>query len=204
LSGKREQRLKARKTSAFRKRLAALITIVLIIVGVVAVYKLNSGNSPGTAPSKVLLVTSMGNITIELYNDMPITTGNFKNLVSQGLYNGTIFHRVVKDFVVQGGDPSTAGNNETIPTIQDEYSANATHNKNDRGTVAMAKTDQPNSASSQFYINLKYNTNLDNKYSVFGKVVSGMDVVDAIGNVATDTNDKPLQAVRLIKAQMIG
>ncbi len=204
MSGKREQRLKAKKTRTFRKRLAALITIVLIIVGTVMVYKLNSGNSPSTASTKVLLVTSMGNITIELYDDMPITRGNFKNLVSQGLYNGTIFHRVVKDFVIQGGDPSTAGNNETIPTIQDEYSANASHNKNDIGTVAMAKTTEPNSASSQFYINLKYNSDLDNKYSVFGKVVSGMDVVDAIGNVATDTNDKPLQPVTITSAQIVG
>lgn len=204
MSGKREQRLKAKKTRTFRKRLVALITIVLIIVGTVVVYKLNSGNSPITAPTKVLLVTSMGNITIELYDDMPITTGNFKNLVSQGLYNGTIFHRVVKNFVIQGGDPSTAGNNVTIPTIQDEYSVNASHNKNDRGTVAMAKTSALNSASSQFYINLIYNSDLDNKYSVFGKVVSGMDVVDAIGNVATDSNDKPLQPVTITSAQIVG
>lgn len=210
MSGKREQRLKARKTRTFRKRLAAVIAIVLIIVGAVVAYRLNSGNSPNTTPVKVLLVTSMGNITIELYDDMPITAGNFRNLVSNGVYNGTIFHRVVKDFVIQGGDPSTAGNNETIPTIHDEYSANASHNENDRGTVAMAKLGQsnsalpqPNSASSQFYINLKYNSNLDNNYSVFGKVVSGMDVVDAIGNVATDSNDKPLQPVTIISAQIV-
>jgi peptidylprolyl isomerase len=154
--------------------------------------------------NRVLLVTSMGNITIELYDDMPITTGNFKCLVNKGIFDETIFHRVIKDFVVQGGDPSTAGNGETIPTIQDEYSANESHNLNDRSTVAMAKTDQPNSASSQFFINLKYNSDLDSSYSVFGKVVSGMDVADAIGNVATDTNDRPLQAVTLVKAQLIG
>jgi peptidylprolyl isomerase len=154
--------------------------------------------------NRVLLVTSMGNITIELYDDMPITTGNFKCLVNKGICDETIFHRVIKDFVVQGGDPSTAGNGETIPTIQDEYSANESHNMNNRGTVAMAKTDQPNSASSQFFINLKYNSDLDSRYSVFGKVVSGMDVADAIGNVATDTNDRPFEAVTLVKAQLIG
>jgi peptidylprolyl isomerase len=154
--------------------------------------------------NRVLLATSMGNITIELYDDMPITTGNFKCLVNKGICDETIFHRVIKDFVVQGGDPSTAGNGETIPTIQDEYSANESHNMNNRGTVAMAKTDQPNSASSQFFINLKYNSDLDSRYSVFGKVVSGMDVADAIGNVATDTNDRPFEAVTLVKAQLIG
>jgi peptidylprolyl isomerase len=168
-----------------------------------------SNHDPGHGASavsvvtdKVLLVTSMGNITIELYEDMPITSGNFANLTLHGVYDGTIFHRVVHDFVVQGGD--TSAKNITVPSIPDEL---PNRHSNIRGSVAMAKTDQLNSATSQFYINLKNNTrvptNLDTKYSVFGKVVAGMDAVDKIGNVATDSNDKPLQDVNLVSAQII-
>jgi peptidylprolyl isomerase len=146
----------------------------------------------------ILLSTSMGDIIIELYDDMPITSGNFKNLTEHGIYDGTIFHRVVANFVIQGGDASTKG--ITVPAIPDEL---PNKHSNVRGSVAMAKTSQPNSATSQFYINLKDNTNLDSNYSVFGRVVAGMDVVDAIGKVAVDSNDKPLQDVTLIRAQII-
>jgi len=157
-------------------------------------------NDSGTKdnPTRVLLVTSMGDITIELHDDMPITSGNFKNLVAQGVFDGTIFHRVVHNFVIQGGDASGKGIN--VPTIPDEL---PNKHSNVRGSVAMAKTSEPNSASSQFYVNLKDNVRLDSNYSVFGTVISGMDVVDAIGNVATDANDKPLQDVTLIRAELI-
>jgi len=154
--------------------------------------------------SKVLLVTSMGNITVELYDDMPVTTGNFKNLTSWGIYDGTIFHRVINGFMIQGGDPTGTGYGDpNIPAIQDEFSPNSDHNRNERGTVAMANTGQANSGSSQFFINLVYNSHLDNKHPVFGAVVSGMDVVDAIANVATDANDRPTQTVTIIKAQLV-
>jgi peptidylprolyl isomerase len=140
----------------------------------------------------------MGNITIELYDDMPITSGNFKNLTKHGIYDGTIFHRVVHNFVIQGGDASAKRIN--VPTIPDEL---PNKHSNTRGSVAMAKTSMPNSATSQFYINLKDNTNLDSNYSVFGKVTAGMDVVDAIGNTATDTNGKPLQDIKITRAEFI-
>jgi len=152
----------------------------------------------GGSPVRVLLVTSMGDITIELFDDMPITSGNFKDLADNGVFDGTIFHRVVHDFVVQGGDASEKGIN--VPTIPDEL---PNKHSNIRGSVAMAKTSAPNSATSQFYINLKDNLNLDSNYSVFGKVVSGMDIVDAIGNVSTDASDRPLQNVTLIRAELI-
>jgi peptidylprolyl isomerase len=151
-----------------------------------------------TIPVKVLLVTTMGNITIELYDDMPITSGNFRNLTEHGIYDGTIFHRVVHDFVIQGGDASVKG--ISVPTIPDEL---PNKHSNVRGSVAMAKTSEPNSATSQFYISLKDNVRLDSNYSVFGKVITGMDVVDAIGNTTTDTNDKPLQDVMIIRAELI-
>ncbi|MCW4054719.1 MAG: peptidylprolyl isomerase [Candidatus Bathyarchaeota archaeon] len=160
-------------------------------------------NNPGsTAPGgKVLLKTSMGDITIQLRDDRPITTTNFKNLVQQGVYDGTIFHRVIYDFVVQGGDPTGTGYGDpSIPNIQDELDGN---NQNNYGTVAMANTGQPNTGSSQFFINLKNNNELDDKHSVFGTVDLGMNVVAEIANVATDSDYKPVIDVTLIDAEII-
>jgi peptidylprolyl isomerase len=149
-------------------------------------------------PSKILLVTTLGNIIIELYSDMPITSGNFKNLAQKRILDGTIFHRVVHNFVIQGGDASVKEVN--VPTIPDEL---PNKHSNVRGSVGMAKTSKPNSATSQFYISLKDNLRLDSNYSVFGKAIAGMDVVDAIGNKPTDPNDKPLQDVTVIRAELI-
>lgn len=158
-----------------------------------------SGNDSKTkrGSNRVLLVTSMGNITIEMYDDMPITSGNFRDLIERRIFDGTIFHRVVHNFVVQGGDASVKGID--VPAIRDEL---PNKHSNVRGSVAMAKTSEPNSATSQFYINLVDNVRLDSNYSVFGKVVAGMNVADTIGNVSTDTDDKPLQNVTIIKAEL--
>ena len=182
----------------------AAIAVIAIVIVVVA-YQMIGKDDVGTngVPTRVLLVTSMGNITIELYDDMPITSGNFESLTQSGTYDGTVFHRVVHDFVVQGGDASVKG--ISVPTIPDEL---PNKHYNVRGSVAMAKTSdasgrvQPNSATSQFYINLKDSPHLDTDYSVFGRVIEGMAVVDAIGNVQTDTNDRPLQDVTLIRAEL--
>jgi cyclophilin family peptidyl-prolyl cis-trans isomerase len=149
---------------------------------------------------KVLFHTSLGDITIQLRNDMPITTGNFKNLVQQGTFNGTIFHRVIKGFMIQGGDPTGTGYGDpAIPDIKDEFTGT---NRNDRGTISMANAG-PNTGSSQFFINLVNNNFLDTKHPAFGKVLSGMDVVDAIAKVATNSNDKPTKNVTIIKASII-
>lgn len=144
----------------------------------------------------------MGIMVIGLFDDMPITSNNFKNLTALGLYDGTIFHRVVQNFVIQGGDIFD-GKGITIPTIHDEL---PTKHSNIRGSVAMAKTGQPNSATSQFYINVADNTYLDTYgggYSVFGQVTQGMDVVDKISNVTT-SNSRPIQDVTLLKATLSG
>jgi peptidylprolyl isomerase len=149
---------------------------------------------------RVLLTTDKGNITIQLYDDMPITTGNFKNLVQEGVYDDTIFHRVIDGFMIQGGDPTGTGYGDpAIPTIPDEFTD---HNRNDRGTIAMANAG-PNTGSSQFFINLVDNNYLDSKHPVFGKVIDGMDVVDTIAEVETDENDRPVEEVKLIKAELI-
>jgi len=149
---------------------------------------------------KILLHTNMGDITIQLRNDMPITTGNFKNLVEKGTFNGTIFHRIIRDFMIQGGDPTGTGYGDpSIPDIKDEFTKK---NFNDRGTIAMANAG-PNTGSSQFFINLVDNNYLDSKHPQFGKVVEGMDVVDKIGKVRTTQMDKPLKDVIIESATVV-
>jgi len=197
LPAKRKSRV--RRKPSVNRGVKVLIAIALIVVVSVVVYQMIGKNDTATnsGPTRVLLVTSMGNITIELYGDMPITSGNFKDLTEDGVYDGTLIHRVVHDFVIQGGDASIKG--IIVPTILDEL---PNKHSNVRGSVAMAKTSAPNSATSQFYINLKDNVSLDSNYSVFGRVIEGMGVVDAIGNVETDANDKPLQDVTLTQAEI--
>ena len=159
-----------------------------------------SGQLPNQPETKVLLHTSMGDITIALRNDMPITTGNFKKLVQQGTYNGTIFHRIIAGFMIQGGDPTGTGYRDpSIPEIKDEFTRT---NRNDRGTISMANAG-PNSGSSQFFINQVNNNFLDSKHPAFGKVIVGMDVVDKIAKVPTGSNDKPRTNVTIITASII-
>ncbi len=142
--------------------------------------------------SSVIFETSAGNFKIELFDrEMPITTDNFKKLAAKGFYNGTIFHRVIKDFMIQGGDPKGNGTGGPGYSIKDEFSKN---NRNDRGTIAMANAG-PNTGGSQFFINVVNNNYLDRKHPVFGRVTEGMEVVDAISKVKTDRNDKPVTPV---------
>ena len=148
----------------------------------------------------VLLETTMGNITIALDPAMPVTSGNFEKLVKRGFYNGVIFHRVIPGFMIQGGDPTGTGRGGPGYTIPDEFTG---HNHNLRGTVAMANTGQPNSGGSQFFINLVNNTYLDPDFPVFGTVTSGMVVVDAIAQVRTDDNNRPITNVTILRAEMV-
>ena len=187
--------------------IAALLSVVAVaIAGYVMLGNNSSSNSLNEnlpATNKVMLVTSMGNILIELRDDTPITTNNFKKLVQQGIYDNTIFHRVIDGFMIQGGDPTGTGyGDQSIPNIQDEFTDN---NKNERGTIAMANkgADYPNSGNSQFFINLVDNNYLDSLHPVFGKVIEGMDVVDAIAKVATGDNDKPVEDVVLFTADFV-
>ena len=134
-------------------------------------------------------------ILIVLSNkDTPITIKNFKKLVSEKFYDGIIFHRVIKDFMVQGGDPTGTGFEGSDEEIKGEFSSNGVKNSlsHTRGVVSMARSNDPNSASSQFFICHADSTYLDGNYAAFGKVFAGMDVVDKIANVETNANDKPL------------
>ena len=175
------------------------LALAAIIIAVVAAIALVIFFMSPKSPTKVLLQTSMGNITIELASDMPITAGNFEKLVKQGFYDGVIFHRVIKDFMIQGGDPTGTGGGGPGYTIADEFTA---HNRNVRGTIAMANAG-PNTGGSQFFINVVDNDHLDTKHPVFGSVIAGMDVVDSISNVATGANDRPLTDVVIIKATVV-
>lgn len=150
------------------------------------------------AGGKVLLNTSMGDITVELCDDMPITAGNFRKLVEKGFYDGTIFHRIIDGFMIQGGDPTGTGRGGPGYAFKDEFTD---HNRNDRGTIAMANAG-PNTGGSQFFINLVNNHYLDKAHPVFGKVVEGMDVVDKIGKVKTDAMDRPVKEVKIIGAKI--
>jgi len=151
------------------------------------------------AGKKILLQTSMGDITLQLYDDMPITAGNFQKLVEKGFYDGTVFHRIIAGFMIQGGDPTGTGCGGPGYSIKDEFTRK---NKNDRGTISMANAG-PNTGGSQFFINLVNNNFLDSKHPVFGKVVEGMDVVDALGKVKTGAADKPVKEVRIESAKVI-
>jgi len=148
----------------------------------------------------VTLHTSMGDVTIELFDaKMPITTENFRKLVEKKFYDGTIFHRVISGFMIQGGDPEGTGYGGPGYSIKDEL---PTDNRNARGTISMANSG-PNTGGSQFFINVADNNRLDPKHPAFGKVVSGMDVVDQISKVPVDQLDRRRKAVSIKKARVI-
>lgn len=134
-------------------------------------------------------------IVIELYEDKaPITVANFKKLVSQGFYDGLIFHRVIAGFMIQGGDPTGTGMGGSEETIKGEFLINGVNNpiSHERGVISMARSMMYDSASSQFFICHADAKFLDNQYAAFGKVIEGIETVDKIAAVKTNRNDKPL------------
>ncbi len=158
----------------------------------------------------VKLETSKGIILVELYpNVAPITVENFQNLVNEKFYDGLIFHRVIKDFMIQGGDPEGTGLGGSTKTIKGEFKNNGVNNdlSHTRGVISMARNSMSmDSASSQFFIVQKDSTYLDGDYAAFGKVIAGMDVVDKIASVNVDSNDKPtsIQKIKSIRFIKIG
>ena len=145
-------------------------------------------------------------IDIELNPETaPITCENFEKLVKQGFYNGLTFHRVIPGFMIQGGCPKGNGTGGPGWTIKGEFAHNGVANnlKHTRGVISMARAMDPNSAGSQFFIMHQDAPHLDGEYAAFGKVVSGMDVVDEIAAVATDWNDKPRTPVVMEKVEIV-
>ncbi len=206
-----------KKKSNRSSLIIGIIVLIIIIIGAIAVLRQPGATIPSTNPTatptsinttgtKVLLQTTAGNITIQLRTDKPITTANFINIVKNGWYDGTIFHRVIAGFMIQGG-----GINQTVSTIQDEIGSN---NRNLPYTIAMAKTSQPNSATSEFFINVAdngaNNPSFDSTYTVFGSVISGQNVVDTIANAQVTANPNmpgetstPVHPVSIIKATIV-
>jgi peptidyl-prolyl cis-trans isomerase B (cyclophilin B) len=144
--------------------------------------------------SKATMQTNQGSIEIELFDDdAPKTVENFKKLANDGFYNGVIFHRVIPDFMIQGGDPTGTGTGGPGYQFEDEFN----DHKVERGALAMANAG-PNTNGSQFFIVTAEATPwLDGKHTVFGEVTSGMDVVDTIEQTETDSRDKPLEEMRI-------
>lgn len=170
-----------------------MMTASLISVSGVSADEVPRTQQP--ALPSVILETSEGNIRVELWQDKaPVTVQNFLQYVDEGFYNGTIFHRVIDGFMIQGGGfTPDMQQKQTRAPIKNEATADL---KNDRGTIAMARTGVVDSATAQFFINVQDNPNLNHKdetprgfgYAVFGRVVEGMDVVDKIKKVATSSS----------------
>ena len=141
-------------------------------------------------------------IKAELYPEIaPNTVASFVNLVEKGFYDGLIFHRVIPGFMIQGGDPTGTGMGGPGYTIKGEFSDNGFENdlKHTRGVLSMARTMMPNSAGSQFFIMHADAPHLDGQYASFGKVISGMEVCDAIVSTKRNYNDRPLEEQKMIK-----
>jgi len=145
-----------------------------------------------------LKIRDFGVIKLELdANAAPITVANFKKLVSEGFYDGLIFHRVINGFMIQGGDPLGNGMGGSDVEIKGEFAMNGVNNpiKHEKGVISMARSQNPDSASSQFFICQADCSFLDGQYAAFGKVVDGIDVVDNVARVKTNLVDKPLSDV---------
>lgn len=141
-----------------------------------------------------------GFIKAELYPDIaPNTVNNFISLINSHFYDGVIFHRVIKGFMIQGGDPDGTGMGGPDYSIRGEFSSNGFRNdlKHSAGVLSMARTMMPDSAGSQFFVMHKDSPHLDGDYAAFGKVIEGMDIVDAIAETETDYNDRPLSEQKI-------
>ena len=157
--------------------------------------------------SKAIIHTDFGDITLKFFPKLaPNHVNNFMELTKNGFYDGTIFHRVIPGFVIQGGDPNSKSHERTRhglggPGYSLKAEFNSKHHK--RGTVSMARSAHPDSAGSQFFICVSDSPSLDKKYTVFGEVTMGMDVVDKIVSQPRDARDNPLKRVE-IKVEIIG
>ena len=145
--------------------------------------------------------TSKGNFKIELFGDKaPITVGNFIKLTNEGFYNGLIFHRVIPNFMIQGGCPHGNGRGGPGYTIKDEFHPDLKHDS--KGILSMANAG-PNTGGSQFFITVAPTPWLDKHHSIFGKVIEGMNVVETISKVKTGRNDKPLEDVTINNIKIV-
>lgn len=150
----------------------------------------------------VTFETTAGTITAELYPEIaPNTVNNFISLINKGFYDGLIFHRVIKGFMIQGGDPDGVGTGGPGYSIKGEFAINGVENnlKHTAGVLSMARSMMPDSAGSQFFIMHKAAPHLDGAYAAFGKIIEGMDIVNKIAETDTDYSDRPLDEQKMKK-----
>lgn len=189
------------------KSVGIIVALILLVFAALGISKMTGNVINSGTGTKVKLETNYGDIVIQLNpQKAPITVANFENYVNKGFYDNTTFHRVIAGFMIQGGGFTIEGEEKQTNAPIKLESNNGL--KNNRGTIAMARTTDPNSATSQFFINVADNDFLnykvrDDGYAVFGEVVNGMDVVDKIASVQTDNNDKPIKPVIIIKATVL-
>ncbi len=184
-----------------------VIIITVLVIGLLAFGVSKMTGKTISDSNKVKIETNKGDIILQLYPEKsPITVENFKTYVKESFYDGTVFHRVISGFMIQGGGYTSDGKEK--PTHNPIKLESNNGLSNERGTIAMARTMTLDSATSQFFINVADNTFLDygvrdEGYAVFGKVTKGMDVVDSIAKVQTDSNDLPREEIRIIKVSFI-
>jgi cyclophilin family peptidyl-prolyl cis-trans isomerase len=161
----------------------------------------SQNNTTKSTGNIAIFETSLGTFEIKLFPDKaPLTVARIKELILKHFYDGIIFHRVIDGFMIQGGDPTGTGTGGSGQTIPDEFDNGLKHDK--EGIVAMANTGRKDSQDSQFYITLAPQPHLDGKYTIFGEVISGMNVVRKIGKVKTGANDKPVTEVKMISVSL--
>lgn len=198
-----------------KNQMKAILLSVLVLITCIFTScgkQESAGGTYDVTHTVEMTVKGMGTIKLELYGNLaPKTVENFVSLAEDGFYDGLTFHRIVTNFVIQGGDPNGDGTGGSGKTIVGEFSANGYENdlSHDRGVISMARLgNNYDSATSQFFICLSgdYKSSLDGQYAAFGKVTEGMDTVDKISSVATNGNDKPLEDVVIesVKVTEIG
>lgn len=167
------------------------------VLGLLALIVILSTVFKGDSMTTATFETSNGAFVVQLYTDKaPVTTKNFIDLAKKGFYDGTIFHRVIPGFMLQGGDPTGTGRGGPGYTIPDEFGPGLKHDT--PGMLSMANAG-PNTGGSQFFITVAPTPWLDGKHAIFGKVIKGYDIVDAISKVKTGSGDKPVQDVKILK-----
>lgn len=189
--------MKQEKRFIWARRLSVMLLILSMILTLCGCEKEEN-------PMVEIEMENGGIMRLELYPDIaPITVENFLDLVNDGFYDGLIFHRVINNFMIQGGDPTGTGMGGSENTIKGEFAQNGVKNdlSHTRGVISMARSQSYDSASSQFFIVHQDSTYLDGSYAAFGKMVDGYDVLDEIATTPTDSSDKPLtdQVIKTIR-----
>ncbi len=230
LREKQQQEAQAKKKHEQRLMLmigAGLLALIMIVVGVVLLVKRLTEKPEENLPNYVSMTVKYtdndgqehtGDIIIELDpTAAPITVANFQKLVNEKFYDGLTFHRVIENFMIQGGDPEGTGMGGSDQDIKGEFSANGVNNpiKHERGVISMARSGERynsygqivdygyNTASSQFFIVHQTSPHLDGQYAAFGRVLSGMELVDGIATMATNSSNKPLEDAIIVSAKLI-